>query len=318
VESGEPIRRTSEIEETINLYFIHPIAGRLTPLFAAMHIPPNAVSLCGMAFGISAGAAYYHYEDLRWTIAGFVLMIAWHVMDGADGQLARLTHSQSAFGKILDGICDYVTFIAVYAALAAALSWRSGGWVWALVIVAGVCHAVQAAAYELQRQAYNFWGRGQKSAEIPEWSAAPRRRLSDQLYRLYLRVQLGLAGLPTEFREKLTAALESEPERAASIRRRYRAVFAPAVRRWSVMSANYHTLGIFIGALLNVPQYYFWFDIVGFSAILVALLSRQQARYRQFFNGLDSVARTAGGAIGSRGEKGRPPKPSTAAEVQMR
>ncbi len=149
-----------------NLYFIHPIASRLTPIFAKLGISANAVSLAGMAFGISAGVAYYNYRDPRWAIAGFVLMIAWHVMDGADGQLARLTNSQSELGKILDGICDYVTFIAVYSALAAALTPRYGGWVWALAIVAGICHSVQAAAYEVQRQEYNFWGWGQKSAEL--------------------------------------------------------------------------------------------------------------------------------------------------------
>ena len=42
-----------------------------------------------------AGVAYAHYQDPRLTLAGFILMIAWHVMDGADGQLARLTHAQS-------------------------------------------------------------------------------------------------------------------------------------------------------------------------------------------------------------------------------
>ena len=80
----------------------------MTLRFARLGITPNAVSLLGMAFGILAAFAYYHYRDLKWAIAGFVLMIAWHVMDGADGQLARLTNAQSELGKILDGICDGV------------------------------------------------------------------------------------------------------------------------------------------------------------------------------------------------------------------
>jgi phosphatidylglycerophosphate synthase len=187
VETGEPIRRTSEIEEKTNLYFIHPLASRLVPLFAAMGISPNAVSLAGMAFGLLAAVAYYHYQDIRYAIAGFVLMIAWHVMDGADGQLARLTHAQSEFGKVLDGICDYVTFIAVYCALALALSRQYGDTVWVLAVAAGFCHAVQAAAYEAQRQAYNFWGRGQLSAELPGRNTPASGRFSDQLYRLYVR-----------------------------------------------------------------------------------------------------------------------------------
>jgi len=97
----ESIRRTREIEEITNLYFIHPLASRLVPLFAQMRLTPNAVSITGMLFGILAALAYYRYADLRFAITGFALMIAWHVMDGADGQLARLTHSYSYFGKVL-------------------------------------------------------------------------------------------------------------------------------------------------------------------------------------------------------------------------
>lgn len=297
METGEPVRRTPEIEEITNLYFIHPIASRLTLLFAKMRLTPNAVSLMGMSFGILAAIAYYRYQDLQCTIAGFILMVVWHVMDGADGQLARLTHSQSQSGKILDGICDYIAFIAVYAALALALSRTWGDWVWALVITAGICHAVQAAAYEVQRQEYDFWGRGQKSAELPgpdalPWSdaGAPQaQRLPVLLYRLYIRLQFRVAGVTVKFRKRLTAAMEREPGRAAFIRRRYREAFAPSVRRWSVMSANYRTVGIFIGALLKAPQYYFLFEIVGFSAILIVLIWRQHARYEMFLDSLDTA-----------------------------
>src|SRR5271154_2601366 len=79
-----PIRRTTEIEEITNLHFIHPLASRLVPCFARMRLTPNAVSITGMLFGILSALAYYHYADLRFAITGFALMIAWHVMDGAD------------------------------------------------------------------------------------------------------------------------------------------------------------------------------------------------------------------------------------------
>jgi phosphatidylglycerophosphate synthase len=295
VETSEPVRRTSEIEEITNLYLIHPTASRLTPLFARLGISPNAVSLAGMALGVSAGFAYYHYQDWRYALAGFVLMIAWHVMDGVDGQLARLTHSQSQLGKILDGICDYVTFIAVYSGLALALSRDLGGWVWALAIGAGFCHAIQSAAYELQRQEYNFWGLDRKSAELLAPDALPASsangaivpQLFDMIYRQYVRCQFLVAGIMVEFRKRLALMLEAEPERAPLIRERYRTLFAPSVRRWSVMSANYRTLGIFIAALIGRPQYYFWFEIFGLSLILVFLIFWQRTKYVSFFKDID-------------------------------
>jgi len=53
---------------------------------------------------------------------------------------------------VLDGIADIVTFLAVYTALAISLSHAHGDWMYALVTVAAVCHMIQSASYESQRQ----------------------------------------------------------------------------------------------------------------------------------------------------------------------
>jgi len=288
VETSESVRRESEIEEITNLHVIHPVSNFLTPRFARLGITPNAVSLTGMGFGLLAGFAYYHYRNPRWAVAGFLLMIAWHVMDGADGQLARLTNAQSELGKILDGICDYVTFIAVYSALAATLSRDLGGWAWALAGAAGLAHAVQSAAYEAQRQEYAFWGLDKTSAKLamprPAGGApGPMARL----HRLYVGAQLLVSGPAIQFRDRLARAIAGGgAERAAALRARYRAIFAPAVRRWSILSANYRTIGLFIGAAIGRPHYYFIFEIFGFSAILALLLAYQRSRYRLLFDSL--------------------------------
>jgi phosphatidylserine synthase len=291
VETSETVSRASEIEEITNLYVIHPVSTFLTPRFARLGITPNAVSVTGMAFGILAAFAYDHYRDLRWAFAGFLLMIAWHVMDGADGQLARLTNAQSELGKILDGICDYVTFIAVYSALAVALSRDIGGWAWLLAAGAGFFHALQSAAYEAQRQEYSFWGLDMASAKLAMPTPAGRAPgPMAGLHRLYVGAQLLVAGQAVAFREKLAEAIEKAgPGGAAAIRARYRAIFAPSVRRWSILSANYRTIGIFIGAAIGRPDYYFIFEIFGFSAILALLLAYQRSRYRLLFEGLQGV-----------------------------
>ncbi len=327
MKNAEPVKRTSEIEELTNTYFIHPIASRLASLFASLHISPNSVSVAGMTCGIAAGFAYYHYRDPVFAFSGLFLMIFWHVFDGADGQLARLTHSQSQFGKVLDGVCDYTTFIAVYVGLAVALSQQYGDWVWGVVVAAGACHAVQAAAYEVQRQDYDFWGWGRKSAGLLDLSAPPRdptaaslgQRVADRLHRLYVELQLLATGVDFESRQKLAALLGLEPEHAASIRLLYRKVFAPSVRRWSVMSANYRTLGIFLFALLKVPLYYFYVEIAGLSAALAVLLYAQQARYTLFFMRWDAGDPTIRCAMPAsmRDEEGKRPEPSHPAEAPL-
>ncbi len=286
---AEAIRRTLEIEEITNLYFIHPVATRLARLFARLHIRPNSVSIAGMVFGLMAAVAYFHYRDIRFAVGGFCLMIAWHVMDGADGQLARLTRSQSDTGKILDGICDYVTFIAVYLAFGLALSPEYGYRVWILILVSGACHAVQSAAYEVQRQDYDFWGCGKRSAELLDLQAPPAQRVADRLHRLYATLQLATSGLGVRSRRRLVQILERHPDQARSVRRSYRERFAAAVRRWSVMSANYRTLGIFVTAVFAAPLYYFCFEIIALSAILIVLLHGQRRRYASFLSYLDAI-----------------------------
>jgi phosphatidylglycerophosphate synthase len=283
-----PIGRTREIEEITNLYLIHPLAARLVPIFARLRVTPNAVSMMGMSFGILSALAYYRYWDLRFAITGFTLMIAWHVMDGADGQLARFTQSYSYFGKVVDGISDYVTFLAVYTALAISLSRRHGGWIYALVAISAVCHAIQSASYETQRQEYEYLGWGKKPQEPPPRNSPERdgdgppliRWLFDFLHGLvFLGLSFPTAGINRKFRATMGAALQSDPGRAALIRRHYREALAPQIRSWSVLSANYRTLGIFISALFQHPEYYFEFEIVGFSVALAVLIRRQSTAH---------------------------------------
>ncbi len=271
-----------EIEEFSNRWLIHPLSARLTPLLARAGVHPNAVSLAGMACGVLAGLAYHGYEETWRVLAGFALMLAWHVLDGADGQLARLTGKQSPTGKVLDGICDYVTFTAVYAGLASALQGRLGAWAWVLAVAAGLCHAVQAAAYEVQRQEYNFWGLGRASASFAS-AGAPREGLPGGLHRAYERLQFAASGASPEFHARLSAALASGPDGGAAMRERYRQMFAPSVRRWAVLSSNHRTLGIFLFSLAGIPQGYFWFDIIGFTAILLLLRRARRASYARFF-----------------------------------
>jgi phosphatidylglycerophosphate synthase len=290
-----PTRRTTEIEEITNLYLIHPLASRLVPIFARLHVTPNAVSILGMLFGILSAFAYYRYWDPRFAILGFALMIAWHVMDGADGQLARYTQSYSYFGKILDGIADNVTFAAVYAALAVTSSRRHGNWVYALVAVSAVFHAIQSASYETLRQEYDYLGWGKKPQEPPPRDSEARdgggpggsRRLLDFLHRLFfVGLSFPTAGTNRKFRETMAEALQNDPGKAAEVRQHYRETLAPQIRSWSVLSANYRTLGIFISTLFKAPEYYFGFEIVGFSVVLAVLVRRLNSAHEVLLSNL--------------------------------
>lgn len=280
-QATDPVRRTYEIEDPTNLYFIHPLSARLVPLFARAGVTPNTVSLIGMGCGILAGCAYHAYDASWCAVFGFFLMLCWHVMDGADGQLARLTKSYSELGKVLDGICDYVTFTAVYVGLTLTMSAKLGVWVWGVVALSGIAHAVQSAVYEMQRQDYNFIGLGRQSASLPELDKKPSG-FAGYLHLVYARLQVWGSGGTAAFRYEIIKLLAETPNKADELRASFRQTFAPLVRRWGVLGANYRTLGLFIAAIVKLPILYFIFEIFGFSAILVALLASQRHHYRGF------------------------------------
>jgi CDP-diacylglycerol--serine O-phosphatidyltransferase len=241
------------------------------------------VSLTGMGCGVLAGLAYYHYRESLAAIIGFCLMIAWHIADGADGQLARLTGTQSEVGKVLDGICDYVTFISVYLGLGLAMARQDGASVLILVALAGICHAVQSAAYELERQDYVFWawGRGAIPATLrPPGREKKSRGLFATLLGTYEMLQ-NLIGSSSGFNRALYAKLSSSPA-PDEIRARYREHFAPAIRQWAILSSNYRTLAIFSCAFIRMPIVYFVCEITLWSAVLVFLGRRQSARAASF------------------------------------
>lgn len=280
----DPVKRTGEIEEFTNIHFIHPVSGWLVPRFAARNITPNMVSLTGMASGILAAGAYYHYASPVMAVAGFAAMIIWHIMDGADGQLARTTKSYSEMGKILDGVCDYITFISVYIALALALAAEGRDGIWAIVLASGALHAIQSSAYELQRGEYDYWGYGKESAAIPELKqmiaelkgkpALPY--IMGQLHIAYVRMQRLSSGINTSFRQRLHEALEKNPDKEVEIRALYREIFAPGVKSWSLLCANYRTIAIFIACIFGQPVYFFWFEIAILTPIMLLLIQKQR------------------------------------------
>ncbi|MCF8474090.1 MAG: CDP-alcohol phosphatidyltransferase family protein [Emcibacter sp.] len=291
------IKRTNEIEEFTNLHFIHPISGWLVPKFAKLNITPNMVSLTGMTFGILGGVAYNHYQMPYMALAGFLCMVLWHIMDGADGQLARLTKSYSEVGMILDGICDYVTFISVYVGIGLALSAQGDTNIWYLVFGAGALHAIQSGAYEMQRGEYDYWGYDKKSSALPEIkemieNLKDKNWLSfmmSQLHIGYVRMQRRFSGINTDFRQSLKESLKNNPQKDADIRSLYREIYAPCVKGWSMMCANYRTIAIFIACVIGQPSLFFWFVIVILTPALIFLVQRQRLLNQLFLLRLKEI-----------------------------
>ncbi len=272
----EPVKRATDIEEPTNRWIIHPLSTALVPWFARLGITPNMVSLSGMVCGIIGGLLYRHYANSTALVcAGFALMLCWHVLDGADGQLARLTGRQSEFGKIIDGLCDYAVFATVYIGLGLKLMPQYGGIVWLLVIVAALCHAAQAGAYETQRQMFDYFALSKPSAAI----AMPTHSLTgiaEMISRIYNWIQIRFSGFDPEVYATLERAMHQQSDAAQHIRTDYRCYFAPVVHCWSILCANYRTYGIFLCCLIRRPVFYFVFEAVVLTLVHIIFVHKQK------------------------------------------
>jgi phosphatidylglycerophosphate synthase len=253
------VARPAIIEDPSNLWLVHPLADRLLPTALRLGIHPNTVSFTGMGCGAAAGWCYWHWQQPLYVLAGFLLMVGWHVMDGLDGKLARASGKTSPLGRLIDGVCDYLTFIFVLLPIALSVGdWR---YTLPLALVSGAFHAVQSAWYEGEREAWKRRARGVFVTEV-------RPPSGTGLDGLYNRVEQRLGSGA----RLIDGALAAQPSKLPL----YLAETAPLLRRLSILSANNRTIVIALACLAGNPRLYWYWEIIGLT--LAALLLAWQLR----------------------------------------
>ncbi len=88
---------------------------------AATTITPNAMTLVSISIGLF-GATFFLESTPASQTAGALLFLLHSILDGCDGELARLKFQESRRGGLLDFWGDNVVHVAVFAAMAAGWS----------------------------------------------------------------------------------------------------------------------------------------------------------------------------------------------------
>jgi phosphatidylglycerophosphate synthase len=258
--TGRPI----EIEPWTNRLAVHRLSAWLLPGAVRLRLHPNVVTVAGLLMGLAAAACYSRWTDWRFAVAGFLLMVGWHVMDGLDGQLARATGRSSALGRLLDGLADYATFVAVYLALA--FTHPQPQLAFPLAAAAGLAHALQAQFYEGERATYirRLAGR---------FRAVSRPETGGPFERLYNRAEALLANRTRPFDTVLAAM---SPKAQSQALQAWQPRAARTLRAMSPLSANGRTLAILAAALLGEPMLFWGYEI--FALTLLALAAAAALR----------------------------------------
>ncbi len=88
-------------------YLNRPISIRLSYLLLDTKVTPNQTTIFAFLVG-AVGVVFVFLGGYQNTIIGTALMQANSVIDGIDGELARIRHQNSEYGAYLDSVCDEI------------------------------------------------------------------------------------------------------------------------------------------------------------------------------------------------------------------
>lgn len=285
-------QRPRELQDPLNHYLYHPIAWQLARLLALTPVTPNMVSVFGGLMVVAAAFAYVGLAPfaLAWPAAawlGMALHMGWHVVDGADGDLARLTGRSSPIGEMVDGLCDYLSHIVLYVLLGWMLWHTDGlfsGWnaVW-LILAAGLSHAVQANHAEVQKRQYQYWVYGTPWLRMShdQSDSATSRSWAGKLVSAYIGVASGMTPYALEI-DAAVAAAQGKPDRLAAIAQAVRAESPPLLFMTKVLGPNPRAvlLGLSM-VLLATPLWYLLYQVLVLGALLVLSVQMHNAAARR-------------------------------------
>ena len=96
------------------------ISQAITKRLVHTTITPNQITLVSAGIGLS-GALLLAHPSRLWQVLGSLLFLLSTIIDGCDGEIARLTFQESEFGAKLDVIMDNVVHIFLFSCIALGL-----------------------------------------------------------------------------------------------------------------------------------------------------------------------------------------------------
>lgn len=120
-------------------HFDRHISLQISRRLAPTSVKPSQVTLISIAIGL-LGAPFFLSELWYWQVLGALLFLLHSIVDGCDGELARLKFQESKYGGILDFWGDNIVHVGVFACMAVGWAQSAAGtwplWLGATAIIA--------------------------------------------------------------------------------------------------------------------------------------------------------------------------------------
>lgn len=280
-------------EEVVDYYIYRPIAFVFVKILAKTRITPNFITVMGIFWGLLAG-----FFLSRGTVEGFVYgaviyQIA-NIFDCVDGQLARLKSMYSDFGRILDGLVDYINTSAVYIGSLIGLLKIPGLFngihhTFTVVVLASISTIFTSAVYDKLKSRYMNLLSGHEV--VKEDLDKIRNKINSEtsilqrsffsIYLFYLKAQIYLTEMFST-RGKLTEKLIRDNQE--EYRELYLERNSVLLRVWSIVGPSTHALYFLIFALIHHFPWYFLFVAGPLNIILAVLFVLQYITEKRIFN----------------------------------
>ena len=256
---------------------------------------PNQVSLASVACAAGAAACYLWLAWPWAAFAGLACQFGWHVLDGADGDLARRSGRASPLGELIDGVCDHLSQVLIYVAFVYLLQRQGWGpsWAWAIASIAGASHFVQANVYETGRKTYRRWVYGAEWMRQTSRAPAGRRGPQTALAGLYMAVSDLASPGEARIEAAMAPAMAGGAGPTARARRLYRDLYAPLVKRSGLLDSNTRTIAAFASMLAGSPVWFFLFETTVLNIALVWFGRERRRRDDQLVTLLGASAQAA-------------------------
>ncbi|MET0538655.1 MAG: CDP-alcohol phosphatidyltransferase family protein [Xanthobacteraceae bacterium] len=125
------------------------ISLQISRRLADSAVTPTQITMISIAIGL-CGTAFFLSPLWYWQTVGALLVLFHSIMDGCDGELARLKFQESRYGGMLDFWGDNVVHVAIFGFIA--VGWTlSSGLMWPLLLGGA------AAAGTLGSASFVYW-----------------------------------------------------------------------------------------------------------------------------------------------------------------
>jgi len=109
-----------EFEGFVDRYFNRKVSRWFTRLFLAMGLSPNSITVLAGLVGLLAAAGFGMGTYSAGIVAALLFQLA-AVIDCCDGEVARLTFTESPLGAWLDIVLDNIVHMAIFTGIAVGL-----------------------------------------------------------------------------------------------------------------------------------------------------------------------------------------------------